>query len=139
MPFAKAAKHIAVLATGANGVSIALVDAAEVRIEAGLNLGGDNSDIVIFDSPPLHAVTDAAILSSFLDGTLLVIDARHSRQKSVRLGRAALARAGARMLGAVLNRSAAASKADFADYYGSEAGPDRSVGGAGEASGGLHT
>ena len=49
VPFAKAAKHIAVLATGANGVSIALVDAAEVRIEAGLNLGGDNSDIVIFD------------------------------------------------------------------------------------------
>src|SRR5450755_964724 len=49
VPFAKAAKHIAVLATAANGVSIALVDAAEVRIEAGLNLGGDNSDIVIFD------------------------------------------------------------------------------------------
>jgi acyl-CoA dehydrogenase len=49
VPFAKAAKHIAVLATGANGVSIALVDAAAVRVEAGLNLGGDNSDIVIFD------------------------------------------------------------------------------------------
>src|SRR3954451_18224871 len=44
VPFAKAAKHIAVLATGPNGVSVALVDAAAVRIEAGLNLGGDNSD-----------------------------------------------------------------------------------------------
>jgi acyl-CoA dehydrogenase len=49
VPFAKAAKHIAVLATAANGVSIALVDTAEVRIEAGLNLAGDSSDIVIFD------------------------------------------------------------------------------------------
>jgi len=49
VPFAKAAKHIAVLATGANGVSIALVDAGEVGIEAGLNLGGDDSDVVIFD------------------------------------------------------------------------------------------
>jgi len=49
VPFAKAATHIAVLATAANGVSIALVDAAAVRIEAGLNLGSDSSDAVIFD------------------------------------------------------------------------------------------
>jgi len=49
VPFAKEAKHIAVLAGGANGVSIALVDAASVRIEAGLSLGGDHNDTVIFD------------------------------------------------------------------------------------------
>jgi alkylation response protein AidB-like acyl-CoA dehydrogenase len=49
VPFAKAAKHIAVLANGANGTSIALVEAAKTRIEAGLNLGGDNSDVVTFD------------------------------------------------------------------------------------------
>ena len=33
----------------ANGVSIALVDAAKCRIEAGLGLGGDNSDTVTLD------------------------------------------------------------------------------------------
>ena len=49
VPFAAAAKHIAVLATGGSGVSIALVDPAAVRIETGLNLGGDASDIVVFD------------------------------------------------------------------------------------------
>jgi alkylation response protein AidB-like acyl-CoA dehydrogenase len=53
VPFAKAAKHIAVLAQGtngaANGVSIALVDAKAVRIEAGLNLANDHSDAVTFD------------------------------------------------------------------------------------------
>jgi acyl-CoA dehydrogenase len=49
VPFAKEAKHIAVLASGVNGASIALVDAASVRIEAGLGLGGDHSDTVIFD------------------------------------------------------------------------------------------
>jgi acyl-CoA dehydrogenase len=49
VPFAKAARHIAVLAAGSNGPSIALVDAAAVRIEAGLNLAGDNSDTVTFD------------------------------------------------------------------------------------------
>jgi len=49
VPFAKPAKHIAVLASGANGTSIALVDKAKPRIEAGLNLANDNSDAVIFD------------------------------------------------------------------------------------------
>ena len=49
VPFAKSAKHIAVLAGSANATSIALVDAAKARIEAGLNLGGDNSDVVTFD------------------------------------------------------------------------------------------
>ena len=49
VPFAKAAKHIAVLASGNGGTSIALVDAAKVRVEAGLTLANDNSDTVTFD------------------------------------------------------------------------------------------
>src|SRR6185503_19250407 len=49
VPFAKAARHIAVLAVGGNGASIALVEAGKVRIEAGLNLANDHSDTVIFD------------------------------------------------------------------------------------------
>jgi acyl-CoA dehydrogenase len=49
VPFAKAAKHIAVLASGSGGFSVALVDPAKCRIEAGLNLGGDHSDTVTLD------------------------------------------------------------------------------------------
>ena len=49
VPFARAAKHIAVLASDGAGFSIALVDVAKVRIEPGLNLGGDNSDTVTID------------------------------------------------------------------------------------------
>jgi acyl-CoA dehydrogenase len=45
VPFAKAAKHFAVLA----GNSIALVDASKCRIESGIGLGGDNSDTVVLD------------------------------------------------------------------------------------------
>src|SRR5207237_6785903 len=48
VPFAKDSKHIAVLAGGANGLAIALVDAANCRIEAGLNLASDGSDTVTF-------------------------------------------------------------------------------------------
>jgi polysaccharide biosynthesis transport protein len=75
-------------------------------------------DLVIFDSPPLQAVTDSAILSSFLDGTLFVIDTKHSRRRTVRLGREALAKAGANVLGAVLNRIPARADSDYAGYYG---------------------
>jgi acyl-CoA dehydrogenase len=50
VPFAKAAGHIAVLASGGSGLSIALVDAASCRIEQGLNLASDASDIVTFNN-----------------------------------------------------------------------------------------
>src|ERR1700736_5692586 len=50
VPFAKAAKHIALLASGPSGSSIALVDAAACRIEAGLNLAGDGSDTVTLNN-----------------------------------------------------------------------------------------
>jgi acyl-CoA dehydrogenase len=49
VPFGKAAKHIAVLASGNGGLSIALIEASKCRIEAGLNLGGDHSDTVTLD------------------------------------------------------------------------------------------
>jgi acyl-CoA dehydrogenase len=50
IPFAKAAKHIAVLASGTGGLAIALVNAAKCRIEAGLNLANDGNDTVTFNS-----------------------------------------------------------------------------------------
>jgi acyl-CoA dehydrogenase len=49
IPFANESKHIAVLAHAGDGLSIALVKSASIRIEAGRNLGGDASDTVTFD------------------------------------------------------------------------------------------
>lgn len=76
-----------------------------------LKSGGD---LVIFDGPPLQAVTDSAILSSFLDGTLFVIAAGRSRRGAVRLGRESLARAHASVLGAVLYGGA---RGTFPNYH----------------------
>lgn len=50
IPFAREAKHIAVLANGAGGLSIALVETGACRIEDGLNLGGDHNDTVTFSN-----------------------------------------------------------------------------------------
>ena len=60
IPFAREAKHIAVLAQDGKGKpSIALVDAANCRIESHLNLGGDNSDTVTFDRTSAAALKPA--------------------------------------------------------------------------------
>ncbi|HMJ30861.1 MAG TPA: acyl-CoA dehydrogenase family protein, partial [Xanthobacteraceae bacterium] len=59
VPFAKAAKHIAVLASSASGLSIALVDAGACRIEAGLNLASDANDTVTFNNVPPVAIKPA--------------------------------------------------------------------------------
>jgi len=75
------------------------------------------ADLVIFDSPPLQAVTDAAILGSILDGTLLVVDAGRSRRGAVHQGREALAKAGANAVGAVLNRIPGSARSAYAGYY----------------------
>jgi non-specific protein-tyrosine kinase len=77
-----------------------------------------SEDLVIVDSPPLHAVTDSAILSSLMDGTLFVIDARHSRGRVVRPARESLARAGATVIGAVLNRIPKGGHSEYSASYG---------------------
>ena len=78
------------------------------------------ADLVIVDSPPLQAVADAAILASITDGTLLVIDAGRTRRAAAGRGREALAKSGARVLGAALNRLSQRGHGDYVyyDYYG---------------------
>lgn len=49
VPFAREARHVAVLANGAAGVSIALVETGAVRLTEGHTLAGDASDDVAFD------------------------------------------------------------------------------------------
>ncbi|WP_315786740.1 MULTISPECIES: acyl-CoA dehydrogenase family protein [unclassified Bradyrhizobium] len=49
VPFAKNARHVAVVAHDGDDVSIALVEAAGLRIDAGLSLANDPSDTVTFD------------------------------------------------------------------------------------------
>jgi alkylation response protein AidB-like acyl-CoA dehydrogenase len=71
VPFAKTAKHVAVLAHGAHGSSVALVDAAELRIETALNLGGDHSDTVIFDRVAPRVINPAA--AGFDQSTLMLM------------------------------------------------------------------
>ena len=63
VPFAKAARHVAVIASGAEGAVIALVEAAKLRIEHHLNLANDTSDTIVFDK--IEPVTTRPAPKSF--------------------------------------------------------------------------
>ena len=64
------------------------------------------ADVVLFDAPPVIAVTDAAVLASQVDGVLLVIGAGSTRREYVRQARALLEKVNARVVGAVLTNVA---------------------------------
>ena len=60
-------------------------------------------DRVIIDSPPLVAVTDSAILSTLVDGTVFVVRAFTTSRNTSRQGLRALSDVDAPIVGAVLN------------------------------------
>ena len=60
-------------------------------------------DIVLIDSPPLLAVTDAAVLATMADGAILVIRVGATAKAAVRRAVAQLQTVHGRMVGAVLN------------------------------------
>jgi len=61
------------------------------------------SDVIVFDSPPLTAVTDAAVLSKYVDGVIVVISAGKTRVDAARHAVKQLRQVGAHILGVVLN------------------------------------
>jgi capsular exopolysaccharide synthesis family protein len=77
---------------------------ASQRMRAVVRSMEERFDLVLVDSPPLDVFADAAVLSSYLDGTVMVVDVSKSRRKVVRQAREALAKANAKVLGVVLNR-----------------------------------
>ncbi|MBN1658347.1 MAG: polysaccharide biosynthesis tyrosine autokinase [Anaerolineae bacterium] len=61
------------------------------------------ADLIIFDTPPT-LVSDATVLTLEADAVLLVVDAGRTRRGAIRRSMEDLQRAGADVLGAVLNR-----------------------------------
>ena len=75
------------------------------------------ADLVVFDSPPAGAVTDAAVISSLSDGTVLVVAAERTRRGAARSASEAVSRVGGHLLGVVLNRQLGrAVEADYDAY-----------------------
>ncbi|NTV99685.1 MAG: polysaccharide biosynthesis tyrosine autokinase [Oscillochloris sp.] len=74
------------------------------------------ADVVVFDSPPLLAVVDAALLARACDATLLVVLARQTRCSALKRAGEQLAQSGAHLAGILLNKVRAGS-GGYGSYY----------------------
>jgi capsular exopolysaccharide synthesis family protein len=73
------------------------------RMKGLLKVLSTKYDHILIDSPPLINVTDPVILSTMVDGTILVVQAGRSTRDIVRRARQELASVGAKIFGVVLN------------------------------------
>jgi len=64
----------------------------------------EQSDLVMVDTPPVLAVADAAILSTMVDGVILVCDPNKTKRRDLRHAREAIEAVGGKILGVVVNR-----------------------------------
>jgi len=70
--------------------------------------------LVVVDTPPTNLFADALAVASQCDATIFVLDVKTSRRRAVRQALEALDRAGANLIGVVINR---ASVQKTASYY----------------------
>ncbi len=87
------------------------------RMREVLAVLGAAVDIVILDSPPVLAMSDAVILAAQVDGVLLVLDAMATRRDLARRALANLQQVQARVVGVVLNRVSRQRSGYYYYYY----------------------
>ena len=80
-----------------------------------LNSLREQYDYVLIDAPPVRAVSDAVLLSTMVDGVVLVVNAQKTPKQIAKEAHSRLNYARASMLGAVLNR-VKMRKEDYAVY-----------------------
>ena len=86
------------------------------RMEAVIAQLREHADIVLFDTPPVNAVTDAAVLATKVDGVLLVFRAGATKRDRAREARRLLDKVNANIVGVVLTD---VQGEDRYSYYGS--------------------
>ncbi len=82
----------------------------------------ESASVVIIDSPPF-VVTDSTVLASKVDGVLLVIQPGKTHAEAARTMLAQLNRAGANVVGVVLNRVSRKAAGNYYGYYRYESEP----------------
>ncbi len=74
-------------------------------------------EVVIFDAPPILGLSDASILASKVDGTLLVVDVTRANKGHLKQMKSMLTQAGAHVLGCVANKQRRSRGDTSYSYY----------------------
>lgn len=76
----------------------------------------EQADIVLFDAPPVVAVTDSVVLGAKVDGVLLVVSAGKTRRDHAERAKETLEKAKVRIVGVTLTN--APKETGLGSYYG---------------------
>ena len=77
----------------------------------------DQLDLVIFDAPPVLSVTDAQIISTNVDGTILVVRANKTEKAAVKEAVRLIKQVGGHIIGTILN-DVEVKGSGYYGYYG---------------------
>ena len=80
---------------------------------------GIQFDMILIDTPPIIAVTDAAILAQEVDGVILVLASGEVNKDFAKKAKELLDKVGAKIIGAVLNK-VDLKTSKYYNYYGSD-------------------
>ncbi len=75
----------------------------------------EDYDLIVFDAPPVGSVTDAAILSTLVDGTILVAASGTVERDNLKRAKELLQKVNANIIGVVLNKLDKGTKGNY--YY----------------------
>jgi polysaccharide biosynthesis transport protein len=90
---------------------------SSTRMKELLRTLSENFDHVVIDSPPLLKVTDSVILSTMVDGVILIVHGGKSTGEVLRRTRQELSLAGAKIFGVVLN-NVETEQGEYYENYG---------------------
>ncbi|WP_414047248.1 CpsD/CapB family tyrosine-protein kinase [Macrococcus equi] len=88
---------------------------AMVNLVQSLN---EHYDFIIFDAPPVLAVTDAQVIGNLVNGSLLVVNSRNTHRDKVIDSKTQLEKSSAKVLGVVLNELDKKEDGEYYYYYG---------------------
>ena len=104
------------LSTGPQSPNPADLLASQAMQELLMTLRG-RFDHIVVDTPPVLLVTDATVLSSIVDGVMLIAESRVTSRVALRRAHGILEGAGANILGCVLNKLDLKYDGQYGSYY----------------------
>lgn len=83
-----------------------------------------DGDVLVFDTPPLNAVTDAALIAARADATILVVEAGRTTRPMAARAADMIHKVGGKLVGVVLNKVKSGSQLSY--YYDYQPAAERS-------------
>src|SRR5699024_2244517 len=77
-------------------------------------------DFIIIDTPPVNTVTDAQLFAEIVKYVVYVVDVQKNDRNEVKKGKKLIEKAGAKILGVVLNKAPEDKSSSYYYYYGKD-------------------